>query len=367
MRAGVACGRTERGAALVEFALLSLVVYLLVAGGIELGRMIFVSQTLQDAARLAARELSVTPLPADATFEDLIRSDCTTSPMFQAECNLVQSTIWNPNLLVLDVTACPPNSDLNAFVTSLPLVNRALWPVFISETLNPGQPGERRLLRYPGALLMTNKPAAAPACPTAAPDLTVAIPQVVGRNANAVSSGVETIKWIPVMSEVRGSNPADPNCAAYGPFSFQSAPPTTLACPTDTPANARGIAAVAINYPFQSAALSGYRHGQFDEQGNPCDSGGYDANGAPCANLDGPNGSDAGVIGADDADVTVQGGAPSNTNGPVGGQTSNPTYSGPYGLGGQVAYAGTKGAIGTVRPYRNLLLGQAMFRREVIE
>jgi hypothetical protein len=341
--------------------------------------MIFVSQTLQDAARLAARELSVTPLPADATFEDLIRSDCTTGGQSVA-CMQVQATIWNPNLLVLDITCGPSDSDLKSYITNyLPLVNRAVWPVFISETLNPGQANEQRLLRYPGALLTAQTPAAPPVntlppaqnCyPTPRTDLIVAIPQLIARTANAVSSGVESIKWIPVMSEVRGSNPADPNCAAYGPFSFQNAPPTTPACPTDTPANARGIAAVAINYPFQSAALSGYRHGQFDEQGNPCDSGGYDANGAPCANLDGPSGSDAGVIGADDADVSAQGSQPPNTN-PVDPQhpmpTSNPTYSGVYGLGGQVAFAGTKGAAGTVRPYRNLLLGQAMFRREVIE
>jgi Flp pilus assembly protein TadG len=66
---------SKRGAALVEFALMAL--YILVFGGIELGRMIFISQVLQDAARIAARELSVTPLTADcASFENALANLC---------------------------------------------------------------------------------------------------------------------------------------------------------------------------------------------------------------------------------------------------------------------------------------------------
>ena len=46
---------TERGAALVEFALVSIVLYLLLAGAIEFGRLMFDANALQDVARVAAR------------------------------------------------------------------------------------------------------------------------------------------------------------------------------------------------------------------------------------------------------------------------------------------------------------------------
>ncbi len=139
----------RRGAALVEFALMALALYILVFGGIELGRMIFISGVIQDAARVAARELAVTPLPAGYTF------DCTDPGPNTCVLNdqTVLTNIWNPNLLVIDTSTCYNTDDkLNTYWNSLPLVNRALRPAFISETLNPGQTGERRLLRFPGAL-----------------------------------------------------------------------------------------------------------------------------------------------------------------------------------------------------------------------
>src|ERR1051326_1549352 len=102
--------RGRRGAALIEFALIALTVYLLLAGGIELGRMIFVSQTLQDAARVAARELAVTPLPADYKFEDALNDG-----------GKVQPNIWNEAMLVLDVSNCTSTDDLQANIDILPL------------------------------------------------------------------------------------------------------------------------------------------------------------------------------------------------------------------------------------------------------
>jgi TadE-like protein len=331
--ADVLCARVfpmsgKRGAAMVEFALMALALYILIFGGLELGRMIFVAQALQDAARIAARELSVTPLPAGYTFDcqdpNPHPNTCDSPNNYVLGDATVVANIWNPNLLVIDISTCY-NTDgkLNTYLNSLPLVNRALRPAFISETLNPGQPNERRLLRYPGALLpdpitktqncpdtyqdwgMTSNPS----------DLTVVVYQL---NADS------TVTQIPVLAEVR-SNPNDPTCAPYGPFSFNV--PTTArpaACGSDTPAGSRGIAAVAVNYPFQSAALSGFRSGGF-------------TNGEPNPNM-------GNIIVSDD---------PAGT--PAG------TYTGPTGLGNQYAFAKT------VRPYRNMLLGQAIFRREVTQ
>ena len=66
--------RPERGAALVEFALVSLVLYLLLAGAIEFGRLMFDANALQDVARVAARELAVAPVRAEATFDYALRA-----------------------------------------------------------------------------------------------------------------------------------------------------------------------------------------------------------------------------------------------------------------------------------------------------
>ena len=46
--------RRERGAALVEFALVSVALYLMLAGTIEFGRLMFDANALQDVARVAA-------------------------------------------------------------------------------------------------------------------------------------------------------------------------------------------------------------------------------------------------------------------------------------------------------------------------
>jgi hypothetical protein len=314
-----------RGAALVEFAITALVLYLLVAGGIELGRMVFVSQVLQDAARVAARELSVTPLPAGIAFEDaLVYTDGVSVD--------VKAQIWDPDLLVVDLDV--HEADLETYFASLPLINQALRPAFIAENVTiDGAP--RRFLRYPGALLVKA------GTPTG---FTVGVPRVVSRDAN----GVETIEWIPVLAEVRG-NPFNAACAPFGPFNMSPPPPPApVQCGASTvPA---GIAAVAINYPFQSAALSGFRNN------------GVDANGAPNPNL-------GKVIQAhDDTAILNSAPPPAGTSLLGAGQLPDPAsdagtapYSGRLGLG-------TQQALGqVVRPYRSLLVGQAMFRREVTQ
>src|SRR5437763_1360291 len=53
----------RQGAVLVEFALIALVLYLLLAVTIEMGRSLYSAQLVQQAADVAAREISRTPLP----------------------------------------------------------------------------------------------------------------------------------------------------------------------------------------------------------------------------------------------------------------------------------------------------------------
>ena len=306
----------ERGAAIVEFALVSLVLYLLVAGGIELGRIILVSQVLQDAARVGARELAVTPLAAEDRLEDALADPG------------VQTTIWNENLLVIDLACYPTPELLNAYVNSLPAVNKILRGIFISETVTVAGT-ERRLLRYPGALLGDTTNTTGQRCPplydgtdlTNPSNLTVRIPQVDSRGVN----GAETISWIPVLAEAR-NDPGNP-ASTSGPFSYAS---------TGTQ---KGLAAITINYPFQAASLSGFQKS------------------AGAAPLD-PNVGN--VIQADDNQVVQSTALPPNTV-LLNPQTDRGTYNGPFGLGRQ--FAMTK----VVRPYRRLLSGEAIFRREVIQ
>lgn len=283
----------EHGQGLVEFALVFLVFYLLLAGTVELGRLFFVSQLLQEVARVGARELALTPLGATATFEEGIEQTA--------------DRIFDPERLVVNLDNYPNPGDLDAYFAGLPAVNRLLRPAMIFESITVGGT-TCRLLRYPGALLVP--PEASGPC-----DFVVAIPRVVARGAG----GVETVEWIPVVEEVRPDR-ADPET---GPFSIASTGPE------------RALVALRINYPYQAAMLSGF-------QSNPADPTG--------PNLDFR-------ITPDDAGVS----APEPPGGallPDDGRAV--PYAGPFGLGRQLAFAQE------LRPFRKLISGQAMFRREVL-
>ena len=67
--------RSRRGQSLVEFAVVSLVVYMLLAAILTFGQMLYSAQTIQQAADVAAREISRTPLPATANVMDVLYSN----------------------------------------------------------------------------------------------------------------------------------------------------------------------------------------------------------------------------------------------------------------------------------------------------
>ena len=66
---------TAAGQALVEFAVVSLVVYMLLAAILTFGQILYCAQTLQQAADVAAREISRTPLLATANVMDVLYSN----------------------------------------------------------------------------------------------------------------------------------------------------------------------------------------------------------------------------------------------------------------------------------------------------
>lgn len=290
----------ERGSVLVEFALIALVFSLLLATSVDFGRLMFSAQAIQDVARVAARELSVTPLGATLTFEQALADP------------LVVQRIYDPGYLVVNIDdpATDTDAEIDDYFANMPVVNRALRPLMIVDQ----PPGGPRLLRYPGALLLD---AASPS------GFTVGIPRVVARDA----SGVETIEWIAVIEEIR-SDPLDPTT---GPFS--------VAAPVV--ATQRGLVALRINYPYQAGALSGF-------QSNPA--GPFEPS------VDNPIVADDGAVAELNAPLvgTV---IPEDPGAPAGPGA----YSGPYGLGRQLAFAHT------VRPFRKLLSAQAIYRREVFE
>jgi hypothetical protein len=320
----------ERGAALVEFALVSLVLYLLLAGAIDFGRLMFDANAVQDVARLAARELAVAPVRANATFDYALTCD----PATDANCLVdLKARVFDPACLVVDLNDPAVSLDIDGYFAAMPVVNRALRQLMITEPSRPG------LLRYAGALVNDDGAAACSAIgpngPAAPTGLTVAIPLVNARDAG----GVETITWVPVLQEIRATLDAD--CPLRGPFSFAYVANADDCGPLQTdPVPQRGLVAVRVNYPFQGAGLTGFRA-------------------TPPTDVDPLPRNVANFIVADDAGVQQTNAAPGDTvddPGAVG------PYAGAFGLGRQLALAGQ-----TVRPFRKVVSAQAIFRREVVE
>jgi hypothetical protein len=193
-------------------------------------------------------------------------------------------------------------------------------------------------MRYAGALLTDSTglacSAIGPGGQAAPTGLTVGIPLVESRDA----IGVEAIRWVPVVEEIRAAQDAD--CPSRGPFSLVYLANEDICGPLDAdPLLDRGLAAVRINYPYQAATLSGYR--------------------SSVPNAVDPMPPNLGsFIVANDGGVQELNPAPGGLldDGAIG------PYSGPYGLGRQFALAGR-----TLRPYRKLISAQAIYRREVVE
>jgi Flp pilus assembly protein TadG len=278
--------RDQSGSVLVEFALISLALYLIMATAVEFGRMVLVSNVAQNAAHSAAVMLSQYAYAA-------ANSESLTARSFDELLNdpIVLSTIYDPNKLVIT----DPGT-----VADLPVLNQILFGTAMIRDVVDGV----SVVRYPGAVLSDGN------------SYRILIPRVTGRDA----TGTETIEWVNVVEEI----------------------PPKLGDPAFF---TQGIIAVRINYPYQAAALSSFRP-------NP---------GAPSNIVDADG--NLGVNEANDAGVTagasplqgftlVGSGRPCvpHDDAPCGGP-----YTGQYGLGSQLAFAGK-----TVRPYEQLFWGEAM-------
>ncbi len=299
-------GRQRRGQSLVEFAVVALVVYMLLAAILTFGQLLYCSQGVQQAADVAARELARTPLPADDTFS-LALSD-----------SGVQSRIFDERYLVLTIDA---NSNPITFngghpIGDFPLVNQQLVPLMVYDQI-----GGQAVLRYPGAVF--TDPNAGATLPVPASGYLVRIP-VVSVPASPASATESIINWVSVLEEI--------------PSSASSASTGTGAFPVSSPQ--QGVVALRINYPYQSASMSG-----FQPPANP-------------TSPPGPPGNPVVPIVAGGASST---GSPPGVGSPVVSDFEYGPNAGTYGLGQQAAW-GT-----TVTPYRSLISAQAIYRREVFQ
>jgi hypothetical protein len=316
----------RRGQALVEFAIVAMVVYLLLGGILTFGQWFYEAQTTQQAADVAAREISRTPLPATAKLMDVLYSNVPGDYSTSGGTSTVRTSLFNPQLLQFDMTTgVQQGQSVLDVVKTWPIVNQMLFPAMIVQPgnqVNGGNPSDEYLC-YSGAV---------PCADSTNPNRTV---YCVARVDSRAADGAETITWVPVIEEIVSA--AD-QAANVSPFSVASPE--------------RGIVALRVNYGYQSATMSAFPPSGYPPQ----------TNSPPWV--------------ADDNEVTVN---PSNyTPTSAGPPSAVGTYSGPYGLGTQEAWAGwtQKDPVPPaqppqqpqgVRPYRSLISAQAIYRREVFQ
>ncbi len=322
-----AAGR-RHGQSLIEFAVVALVTYLLLAAIITFGFMFYAAQGTQSTADFLARELSRAPLPAgkvdlrNVLYGNPADPSLALSPAEQDAIWQFRARVFDPHYLVLaqaDVLDEVNGGLDQAFVGSLPIVNQQLIPLMINDQLE-----EVRYFRYPGAVYQDSDPADDPRPPApAATGLLVRIPMVVSRG----EFGVEEIDWRAVV---------EPVLDASGNDAF----PVTSA--------QMGLVALRLNYPVQSSVMSSFRH----------DAAAPDYPFEPTIGR--PNAADDGAV--------TNGGGPWAPDGPlVASDNEFGAYAGAFGLGRQVAFASEqfRGTAAGVRPFRRVISAQAVYRREV--
>jgi hypothetical protein len=285
---------SRKGNVLLEFSLIVLVVFMLLAFTMDFGRAVYSAQAIEQAADHIARELAVMPLPAQFDLDppsNLKLGDPAVNK------TLKDQGIYSEDYLVIDLSKQGADQYLLDYLDILPIPsgNRLLVPLMMTmdSTQNPNIPAGTKWLVYPGAIV----PSKTGSSPTG---FTVRIPTVQYQ-----AGGVEAIspqdQWLHVVE-------------------VDDASAFLLTSPQ------RGIASVRVNYPFQAAAVSG----RFRDPNNP----------------------DAPPQTAQDAYIEAKG--DELKPGQIGGP-----YTGQDGLGQQAAF--TK----TVRPFRRIVSGQGVYRREV--
>lgn len=301
---------------LLEFSLSMVVLWLIVAATLDLGRAFAAAQLLQSAVRSAARELALAEFPADRS---LLGGEGETGAL---------STLFDEDYLVVDADCLEqvaeeegrtPEAQLARILGERGLLlNQMLRPLMIFERVTIGG-REEHLLRYPGALLRASGAGSGP-CKTG---YTVAVPRV--------DESASRIDWHRVVEPLEGA----------GAF---EAPEATVA--------------LQVHYPFQAAGLSGWRLLEPASEGGPrndihepvaaAQPGDYTGGALP-----------EGTSLLPELDAGLDAGAPVAYAANPRGRTI-PVYGGSLGLGFQAVLGET------VRPYRRVITVQAVEGRQLI-
>ena len=307
--------RRERGGVLAEFALGSFVVWLLRAGGLELGRAFAAQQILRHATRTIARELALVELAHDASFEQALLG------------------VFDPRFLVIDsdllarcgfadFSEAGHEADLERlFSERLPVGNRLIRPLMIRDRI-----GGLEMLRYPGAVLARTDGGATATSDCSSGSLyTIGVPRL--------DEAAGRVAWLPRVEQTPGPAPVG---ARREGFALRGG----------------GWVGVRVFYPFQSAALLGVR-----------DSGVVDPEtGRILQTFDSADGSyvDEGLerLGARLLSEL-------DTGAGLGAAAGVSAYAGMRGLGRISSISDASGGSIAVRPYRRLLSATAGFRREI--
>ncbi|WP_234824276.1 hypothetical protein [Bremerella cremea] len=192
---------------------------------------------------------------------------------------------------------------------NLPLINRLLATVYIFDNVNG-------VYRYPGAIVTNENN-----------EQTILIPVV---------HSDDTVSWVAPVEEMRVPD------LGIGPFNIALNVPASSLPPNFEP----GVVALRINYPYQSASMSGFG----ESSGTPPHRG----------NIGNP------IIADDSALTEEDSGRYSlvvSDNDYVANQPN--IHSGKFGLGTQGALPYENVREFGVRPYRKIISVQAIYRREV--
>ena len=248
-----------------------------------------------------------------------------------SQFSAVRKSLFDPQFLQFDLTnGVPAGKSVLDVVQTWPIINQLLYTAMIVQGGDQVYGGDstHQYLWFPGAV----------PCSDSSPGGSQRVVYCVGRIDSRTPDGAETITWVPIVEEITSAADAAANVS---PFSVSSPE--------------GGLVALRVNYGYQSAAMTRLPPPQT----------------WPPAPNDPAWGAHDPEVTANSANYTPIGAAPLSAVG---------TYSGPYGLGTQEAWAGLQrtdpvvppppplpSPPAGVRPYRSLISAQAIYRREVFQ
>lgn len=300
------------GQALLEFGIISFLLFTIVIGTLSYGIQLWQAIMLQQAVDSGAIAASRVVLPPNMTFEQaLVQQIDRDSDGDIDDPGDFRLHVYDPKYLVVNDSELP-SGGLFEFMRDKPILNRLLSPAFVRD-------GSRH--RYPGTLVTYTDFGGTT-------EETVLIP--------VVDAGGDIAQWRFPVEEIT-------NAADQSVFDVDSG--TTLS----------GLATLRVNYPYQSATAIAWRHR--DSDGNPITA---DQFGSAEVRFNEPILASSPAVAALPTRWGMAGDGPAVSFTPdLTNANKLGPFSGAYGLGRVVA----GGQV--VRPFRQVMTFQAARLREV--